>query len=130
MQQNQNITIKQGHNFVMSPWMIADSFNRFFIDTVENLLLQRNKYRSKIMSMTQVQRRTATVFVAPVTEKGMERVIKSLNKKASAGCDDVPMLVLKQCMDYIMKPLVHICNIFPIWNFSRADEDSKDKTSL
>jgi len=82
------------------------------------------------MFMTQVQRRTATVFVASVTEKEMERVIKSLNKKASAGCDDVPVLVLKQCMDYIMKPLVNICNIFPIWNFSRADEDSKDKTSL
>jgi len=51
------------------------------------------------------------MFVAPVTEKEMERVIKSLNKKASAGCDDVLVLVLKQCMHYIMKPLVHICNI-------------------
>jgi len=91
--------------------MIADSFNRFFIDIVENFLLQRNKYRSKTKSTTQVQRRTATVFVAPVTEKEMERVIKILNKKASAGCDDVPVLVLKQCMDYIMKPLLLICNI-------------------
>ena len=87
-QQNQNITIKQGHYFITNPWMIADSFNRFFIDILENLLFQRNKYRSKIKSTTQVQRRTATMFVVPVTEKEMERVVKGLNKKASAGCDD------------------------------------------
>ena len=81
--------------------------------------------------MTQVQRRTATVFVAPVTEKEMERVIKSLNKKASAGCDDVPMLVLKQCMDYIMKPLVHICNIsFQYGIFPEQMKIAKIKTSL
>ena len=73
--------------------MIADSLNRFIIDIVENLLLQRNKYRSKTNSTTQVQRCTATMFVAPVTEKEMERVIKSLNKKASACCDDVHVLV-------------------------------------
>jgi len=51
------------------------------------------------------------MLVAPVTEKKKERVIISLNKKASAGCDEITMLVLKQCRDYIVKPLVHICNL-------------------
>ena len=91
--------------------MIAESFNRYFIDIVENLLLQRNKCRSTIKSATQIQSCTATMFIAPVTEKEMERVIISLNKKASAGCDEIPMLVLKQCRDYIVKPPVHICNL-------------------
>jgi len=35
------------------------------------------------------------MFVDPVTEKEMERAIISLNKEASAGCDAVPILVLK-----------------------------------
>jgi hypothetical protein len=50
------------------------------------------------------------MFVAPVTVTEMERVITSLNKNASASCDEIPTLVIKQCMGYIMKPLVHICN--------------------
>jgi hypothetical protein len=52
------------------------------------------------------------MFVGPVTVMEMESVIiVSLNKNASAGCDEIPMLVIKQCMGYIMKPLVHICNV-------------------
>ena len=78
---------------------------------MENLLLQKNKDRSKIKPMTQIQKCTATLFVAPVTEKDTKKVIISLNKTASAGCDDIPMVVLKQCMYYIMKPLVHVCNV-------------------
>jgi hypothetical protein len=91
--------------------MIADSFNSFFTDIVENLLIQRNKHGTKLKSKSQLQRCSATMFVAPVTVTEMERVIESLNKNASAGCDEIPMLVIKQCMCYIMKPLVHICNV-------------------
>jgi len=51
------------------------------------------------------------MFVAPVTTAELERVIASLNKNASAGYDEIPMLVIKQCMGYIIKPLVHIFNV-------------------
>ena len=78
---------------------------------MENLLLQRNKYGTKFKSKSQTQRCTATTFVAPVTVTEMERVIASLNKNALAGSDEIPMLVIKQCMGYIIKPLVHICNV-------------------
>jgi hypothetical protein len=110
-QQNQNIIIKQGHNFIKNPRMTADSFNRYFNNIVEKLTLHRNNVRIKIKSTTKGQICTATMFAAPVTGKEMERVILSLNKKASAGYDDIPVRVVKQCMDFIIKPLVHICNI-------------------
>jgi hypothetical protein len=51
------------------------------------------------------------MFAPPVSEKEMEKVVLNLNKNASAGCDAIPMLVVKHCMIYILKPLVHICNI-------------------
>jgi hypothetical protein len=105
------ITIKQGQNLITNPRMIAASFNSYFTEIVEKLLLQRNKYGTRFKTKSHIQRCIATMFVAPVTVQEMERVIISLNKKASAGCDDIPMLVLKQCMDYIIKPLVHICNV-------------------
>ena len=51
------------------------------------------------------------MFVAPVTIEELERVIASLNKNASAGYEEIPMLEIKQCMGYIIKPLVHIFNV-------------------
>jgi hypothetical protein len=51
------------------------------------------------------------MFVAPVTVTEMEREIASLNKNSSVGCDKIPMLLIKQCLGYIIKPLVHIYNV-------------------
>jgi hypothetical protein len=51
------------------------------------------------------------MFAAPVTEKEMEEVILSWNKNASAGSDGIPMLVVKRCIIYIIRPLVYICNV-------------------
>jgi hypothetical protein len=105
--QNYNITIKKGHNLITNPQIIADSFNNFFIDVVEDLLLQRNKYESKFKSKSKIQRCSETMFVPPLTVTEME----SLNKNSSAGCDEIPMLLIKQCLGYIIKPLVHIYNV-------------------
>jgi hypothetical protein len=41
----------------------------------------------------------------------MQRVIASLNKNASAGWDEIPMLWIRQCMGYIIKSLARICNV-------------------
>jgi hypothetical protein len=106
-----NITIKKGYTSITNPQTIADSFNKFFIDIVEDLLLQRNKYGTKCKPKYQTQRCSKIMFVAPVTEMEMERVIASLNKDISAGCDEIPMLLIKQCMGYIIKPLVRICSV-------------------
>jgi len=65
---------------------------------VENLSLQGNINKIKTASQPQGQSFTATMFAAPVTEKGMEKVILSLNKTSSGGCDDIPMWVVKLCM--------------------------------
>ena len=51
------------------------------------------------------------MFVAPVTIEELERVIASLNKNASAGYEEIPMLVIKQCTGYILKPLGRIFNV-------------------
>jgi len=92
IQQNHNITIKKGYNLITNPQIIADCYNKFFIDTVEDLLLQRNKNVYKFKSKFQIQRCSETMFVAPVTTTELERVIASLKKNASAGYDEIPWL--------------------------------------
>jgi len=48
------------------------------------------------------------MFVAPVSVTEMEQVIKSLKSNSSAGFDEISMSLVKQCLCYYIKPLVHI----------------------
>jgi len=50
------------------------------------------------------------MFIDPVTEAEVIRVIKDLNN-SSAGFDETPTFLVKQCLCYLIKPLVHIYNI-------------------
>ena len=51
------------------------------------------------------------MFISPVTETEMEQVIKSLQNSSSAGFDEIQMSLVKQCLCYFIKPLVHIYNV-------------------
>jgi hypothetical protein len=42
-----------------------------------------------------------TVFLCPVTEDEIEHVTKSLKDKLSAGYDEIPEYLVKQCIKYI-----------------------------
>jgi hypothetical protein len=50
------------------------------------------------------------MFWLPVTELEIERIIKSLRGKPSAGIDEVPELIVKKSLQFIKKPLLHIFN--------------------
>jgi len=51
------------------------------------------------------------MFISPVTEIEMERVIESLKNSSSAGFDEIHMSLVKECLGYFIKPLVHIYNV-------------------
>jgi hypothetical protein len=47
----------------------------------------------------------------PITEQEVECVIRKLKGKFSAGCDEIPEFVVKQCAMSIKGPLIHIYNM-------------------
>jgi hypothetical protein len=51
------------------------------------------------------------MFVAPVTETEVERVIKGLKKNSSPGFDEIATSLVKQFLCHFIKPLVHIYNV-------------------
>ena len=51
------------------------------------------------------------MFVVPVIETVVEQVIKGLKNKLSPGFDEIPTSLVKQCLCYFIKPLVHIYNV-------------------
>jgi hypothetical protein len=50
------------------------------------------------------------MFLFPVTESEVEKVAKGLKNKLSAGIDEIPDYVVKQCIKLLKKPLANIYN--------------------
>jgi hypothetical protein len=62
--------------------------------------------------MTKLKLNTCSkaIFIKPVSEDQVEKVIKNLKGKLSAGINEGPDLVVKKCMKSIKKHLTNICN--------------------
>jgi hypothetical protein len=50
------------------------------------------------------------LYAFPATENEIECVTKRLKGKCSAGFDEIPEFLVKQCIQNIKKPLAHIYN--------------------
>ena len=87
------------------PYEIAQAFNRYFVNlpTVPSA----NQYRPNMPTMS-VEK---TIFLAPVTEDEIFKIINDLKNKSSFGIDGIPNSVVKMCIHCIIKPLVSICNL-------------------
>jgi len=51
------------------------------------------------------------MFVYPVTEDGLNQTVSKLKGKSATGFDQIPEFLVKECIQYIKKPLIFICNV-------------------
>jgi hypothetical protein len=51
-----------------------------------------------------------TIFINPVSENEVQKVVKNLKGKCSSGFDGVTDSTVKKCVQFIEKPLANICN--------------------
>jgi hypothetical protein len=103
-----NIEIKYGLNLLTNPQSIADKFNSHFIDIIVEL-----KLRTKAPNLTQGSRNhnVNSFSLAPITEHEAENAIKKLKNSYSVGYDEFPEIVIKNCGQYLVKPIAHIFNL-------------------
>jgi hypothetical protein len=73
-------------------------------------LSQNNRNFNYQMFQQKINCCANTIFIYPVTENEVERVVKHLKGKFLAGFDEIPENLVKQCIRHIKKPLTHICN--------------------
>jgi len=110
-QQRPNIIINTGDKIITNPQMIYEKFNNNYTEVIEDLLSQANTHNPQHYLRLQVNDCPATVFIAPVTESEIIRAIKDLKNNSSAGFDEIPTFLVKQCLCHFIQPLVHIYNI-------------------
>ena len=108
---NKNMEITWGENIITNPTATAEIFNSYFVETVEKLTDQ-NRGTLTTYNMTTFKMNTCpqTIFINPVSENEVEKVIKNLKGKHSSGFDDVTDSIVKKCVQFVKTPLADICN--------------------
>jgi len=96
-----------------NPRAIAELFNSYFVEIAEKLTDQ-NSGMHATYNMTNIKINTypQTIFINPVSENKVDKVVKNLKGKCSWGFDNVTDSIVKKCVQFIKKQLADICNEF------------------
>jgi hypothetical protein len=107
----ENISLEIDSELVMDQQDVSQKFNEFFINSVDKLI-HLNKNRKIDHSTTNdVIQNPNVLFLVPVTEEEVLQVTSKLKTKTSAGYDEIPDMIVKQCIQFIKKPLTFIFNL-------------------
>jgi hypothetical protein len=95
---------------IIHPQKVADALNSYFIDKVEELVEENRNKSSDRLSHILVNCNPNTMFFYPISEEEIVTVVAKLKGKASAGFDEIPDFLVKDCIRCIKKPLTFIFN--------------------
>ena len=97
---------------ISDPTEISDRFCHYFT----NIGLNLNRNLPKDLDMHSPCKYLAGVFcnsffLSPVCESEVRNVVKSFKPGKASGFDNIPMSIIKQSIDLISSPLMHIINL-------------------
>lgn len=112
-----NFKINLNSEAISDPIRIAESFNNFFINIVKETVHPRSEntnYSNVFANNTECLNGTNFAPIhfkfTTVTDIEVLNVIKSLKNKTSSGFDEIPISLIKEFKDIILKPLTHLIN--------------------
>jgi hypothetical protein len=106
-----NLIINTGGKIITNPQIITERFNTYFTEVTEDLLAQVSYHYPQQYLNLQIKNCPETMLMAPVTVTELEKAVKGLKSKSSAGFDGIPTFLVKQCLCQFIKPLLHISNV-------------------
>lgn len=101
-----NITLIDGNKNTTTSKESAELLNSYFSDAGFNLA---KHFQSNYQFSTDQTTQTFTEFL-PLTELGVQQVIKHLNNTTATGHDKLSTKIIKSCTDELIKPLTSIIN--------------------
>ena len=129
----EKLEMRIGNKLISNPTEITDKLNTHFVSTAEELVKQKTNGSVYNINIKQCPN---SIFIYPVTEEVI-CLTKSLKGKPTAGDDDIPENLVKQCMQLIKGPLAHIYNlslnsgVFPvIWKTAKVKPLYKREISM
>lgn len=92
---------------------ISEDFNKYFVNTVENMAVKASKVDS-LNKMNNIKNNNERdkwwISFERVTTNEIKTVIERAKPKRSCGWDEISMWLIKQCKDVIIEPLTFIIN--------------------
>jgi hypothetical protein len=95
---------------VTNPQHISYQFNAFFVDNVDKFINLKKDCNYDYVSVNNIIQNPNSLFLVPVTEE-VQKVTSKLKGKFSVGYDEIPEMIVKQCTQFIKKPLTFIFNL-------------------
>lgn len=106
-----NIKLLHEGHYITDPIAICETFNSFFVNAVENLVIPSIVSQPSFNYNFQNLNPTNSIFkFSTVTEQDIEKIVLSFGNKYSTGPDDIPITVIKAALHLIRAPLTHIVN--------------------
>lgn len=95
---------------IANPTNVAEAFNRYFSNAVQDLL-KIVPPSSSIISSTARPTVNSVIFLYPTSAQEVHRVILGMANKFSAGPDNIPTSILRLCSHLISPVLADIINL-------------------
>ena len=97
---------------IVNKQIIADEFNNFFLSVGPNLAKNIPAVNNAASMYDYMgQQNFNSMFINPVNEAEVIRIIKLCKPKDSMDYDDISMWVLSKIAPQVVKPFVHIFNL-------------------
>jgi hypothetical protein len=103
--------LRVDNNIMFKPMVITEIFNKHFTNTVTELVQNNTNKRSYNNVRQAIKHCSKSIFLFSVAEEEVVRLTMRLKNKTTAGYDDVPESLVKQCIQLIKKPLTYIYNL-------------------
>ncbi len=105
---NRSITFWHNNIDISDKYAIASLFNKYFLNAPKEIY---KTIPSKCHDPCKyVNRSSGTLFMKPVTNDEIKKLLSSL-RNTSAGHDDINPYAVKQVKDYLVEPLTYIYNL-------------------
>lgn len=100
---------------ITDPDAICTTFNNYFGEIAQSLRSNfGNNNSNNISNNTQlpISIPTNSLYIKPVSEAEIIRIINELNNTTAVGCDDIPITIIKQIANFLSTPLQNIINSY------------------
>jgi hypothetical protein len=96
------LSLEIGCISVSNPQYISHQFNAYFIENVDRMTHVNKDQNHGYVFLSNITHNSNSIFLIPITEEVL-KVTSKLKGKFSAGYDEIPDNIVKQCIQFIKK---------------------------
>lgn len=113
---NNNIKIKVNNQTITDQQEIANAFNEYFSTIGKNMAekIVNENLKNPLLIQEEINPQSQpvnSIFLHPVTETEIDKIIKELNNHSASGIDKIQSRFIKITKEYLIPPLTYIINL-------------------